>query len=255
MDAHIETTDVPRPAQLLGILGAVPFVLLFLISLAEPSQYAEDASIALLAYGAIILSFLGGVQWGLAITGACTAGPVRASYRRLSLSVAPALLGWGALLIPRDLGFLILAVSFTLVLFIDLRATRRAEAPAWYPKLRWPLTVTVVAILVLGALAQHLIVMPGSIDSRGPSAGDEGLERAVRDVPHSRSPFTTEKPRNGLRSMHPASTNAGLEARVSHCNREISVAGRSRGGSSDHSRAQPAPRSGNMRGESKCQQS
>ena len=83
---------------------------------------------ALLAYGAIILSFLGGVQWGMAITESGTAEPVRASYHRLSLSVAPALLGWGALLIPRDLGFLVLAVSFSLVLFIDLRATRKSAS-------------------------------------------------------------------------------------------------------------------------------
>jgi len=45
------------------------------------------------------------------------------------------------------------SAGFLAVLVSDLRSTRQSEAPAWYPKLRWPLTVAVVVCLVVGATA------------------------------------------------------------------------------------------------------
>ena len=49
-----------------------------------------------LAYGAVILSFLGGIRWGAALRG------IGASQRRFdfAISVIPSLAGWAALLIP-----------------------------------------------------------------------------------------------------------------------------------------------------------
>jgi hypothetical protein len=39
------------------------------------------------------------------------------------------------------------------MLWVDIRATSLSWAPRWYPKLRIPLTCTVVAALLLGAVA------------------------------------------------------------------------------------------------------
>jgi hypothetical protein len=65
----------------------------------------------------------------------------------------PALIGWLSLLLPRDIGFVVLALAFALVLMVDLRAARNLEAPAWYPRLRWPLSLTVITALAVGVLA------------------------------------------------------------------------------------------------------
>jgi len=145
-------TNVPSGAAWLGGSGALPF-----IALAGATPFLSGSRRlfvvhALVTYGAIILSFLGGVHWGLAM--AQGPGPGRASVSsRLVISVIPSLAGWAALLLPDRTSLLMLAVSVAAMLWIDLLATRRGEAPPWYPKLRIPLTIAVVASLMTGALA------------------------------------------------------------------------------------------------------
>ena len=105
-----------------------------------------------MAYGATILSFLGGVHWGLAIV--FQSGADDPELRnRLIVSVIPSLAAWVALLFPEKTGLLMLAAAMAAMLWVDLRATRAGNAPQWYPKLRIPLTCVVVAALLLGASA------------------------------------------------------------------------------------------------------
>jgi ABC-type proline/glycine betaine transport system permease subunit len=106
---------------------------------------------ALVAYGATILSFLGGVHWGLAI-GAHNSAQDGKLPARLILSVMPSLAGWAALLVSESTGLFILVLAIAAMLWVDIRATRMGEAPSWYPKLRIPLTCVVVATLMVGAI-------------------------------------------------------------------------------------------------------
>jgi hypothetical protein len=143
---------VPPAAKWLGALGALPFVVPALAGLFLDDPFRGNVSFALAVYGAVILSFLGGVHWGLTIAGFGPEGTVCRTSRRLAYSVIPSLIGWGALLLPRPVGLLVLAAAFAGVVLFDSRASRIGEAPAWYPMLRWPLSVVVVASLLLGAL-------------------------------------------------------------------------------------------------------
>jgi hypothetical protein len=133
-------------------MGAVPFV-----ALAIAGPLIEDAARghavgALVTYGAVILSFLGGVHWGLAIARyGLQAGSQRID-RRLLLSVAPSLIAWAALFLPAPAGLLTLAAAFLMMFFVDRHFARRRFAPAWYPTLRAPLTIIVTASLVVGAV-------------------------------------------------------------------------------------------------------
>jgi len=143
---------VPPAAAWLGGFGAVPFVGLAVALVLPVGMPRELLGQALAGYGAVILSFMGAIHWGLAIApGASVGGDALSS--RLVGSVVPPLIGLGALLVPPTIGFLVLAAAFAGLLGIDLRATRRGLAPAWYPKLRVPLTVTVVAALLVAAIA------------------------------------------------------------------------------------------------------
>ncbi|UCH75142.1 MAG: DUF3429 domain-containing protein [Rhodospirillales bacterium] len=142
---------VPPTAKWLGGLGALPFVGLAAAGLAAEPALGEFARLALAAYGAVILSFLGGVHWGLAMAGLGPDSGVCRTARRLAYSVIPSLVGWGALFVARPLGLLILAAAFTGMLLFDGRASRIGEAPLWYRRLRLPLTGVVVAALVVGA--------------------------------------------------------------------------------------------------------
>ena len=133
----------------LGGLGAVPFVglagVLPLLAGGVKSLVVQ----ALLAYGATILSFLGGVHWGLAIK----IPPADGLKARLVLSVLPSLVAWVALLVGGAHGLMLLALAIAATLWVDLRATRLGQAPSWYPKWRLPLSAIVFSALVFGALA------------------------------------------------------------------------------------------------------
>lgn len=147
-DTDQTQNTVPAAAKQLGALGVIPFLGLTIAAVMGSGAWINDALIALLAYGAVILSFLGGIQWGFAVSSPDTTP--RQMFNRLSLSVAPALIAWGALLLPLGPGMIALSVSFVLVLMIDLRTVNRSGAPTWYPKLRWPLTICAVSALSTG---------------------------------------------------------------------------------------------------------
>ena len=145
--------QAPRAAQWLGGLGALPFIGLAITGAWLDEPLRQQALTALAVYGAIILSFLGGIHWGLAIAKFGTLASEQAAARRLLFSVLPALIGWSALLLPRPIEALVLAGTFALLGLFDARASQAGEAPTWYPKLRWPLTAVVVAALLIGAAA------------------------------------------------------------------------------------------------------
>lgn len=144
---------VPPAAKWLGVMGLIPFVTLAVASLPWAGPTGEWASFALAAYGAVILSFLGGIHWGLAVAGFGPATRDEIAWSRLVVGVSPSLLGWGALFLPRPFDLLLLASAFALLLAVDSRLSRTGHAPAWYPMLRLPLTIVVVATLGLAALA------------------------------------------------------------------------------------------------------
>lgn len=144
---------VPTMAMVLGAAGAFPFLALSFAAPFVDESLREQTTSVLTAYGAVILSFLGGIHWGLAINAAHAAAEERRLFRRLSCSVVPALIGWIAFLIPPAASLSVLAVAFVAVLCVDLIAARNEEVPEWYPMLRVPLTVAVVLSLVIGVLA------------------------------------------------------------------------------------------------------
>jgi hypothetical protein len=137
--------DAPAPAVVLGLAGVIPFAAGALGSF-WAGAIGGFATTALLAYGAVILSFLGGIHWGLAI------GQGDPSYRHLGVGVVPSLVGWVALLLGAAAGLLLLAAAFVAVLGLDVQLTRDGTAPAWFPRLRTALTAAAVVCLLLAAL-------------------------------------------------------------------------------------------------------
>ena len=58
---------IPSAARWLGFGGLLPFAATASLALYPALSLNDIATRALLAYGAVILSFLGGVRWGIAI--------------------------------------------------------------------------------------------------------------------------------------------------------------------------------------------
>ena len=59
---------------------------------------------------------------------------------RLAASILPALVAFAALATGGRTGLTMMAAGFLGALAYDIFGARRGFVPAWYPRLRWPLT-------------------------------------------------------------------------------------------------------------------
>jgi len=137
---------IPRAAFVLTALGVVPFLFGALIALGlltGPMLGYTTGAAMQLAYGKIILSFMGGCLWGF---GAKSAPTEISGY---VLSVLPAL--WAFLFVGTNLW--LLALGFLCLLALDFVSFSRNHAPNWWINLRLPVTIVVLACLIAGALA------------------------------------------------------------------------------------------------------
>ena len=132
-------------ARVLGYGGALPF----LCGAIAASQHMAILGLApahlLLNYGAVILSFLGGLHWGRVITSPNANG--RSDSAWLIWSVCPSLLGWVALLLPLKVSAVVLSLCFLAALQIDQKLLREHIWPDWMRPLRLHLSVIAVASL------------------------------------------------------------------------------------------------------------
>ena len=137
---------LPLFALLLGAAGLIPFAVLGLLAVA---QGGDRAAAALVAYAAVILSFLGAVHWGFALQEPSGRG----ERARLLLGVLPSLAGWVALLlniavnVAAALGLLV--VGFAATVLVEARGARQGLVSPGYMKLRYGLTAVVGTVLVL----------------------------------------------------------------------------------------------------------
>lgn len=133
---------IPMAALLPGLAGLTPFWILALAGVLPFGLPPLLALIAFITYGAVILSFVGAIWWGLA----AAAGPGAPKTMMFLWSVMPALIGWMATLVAADLGVLILAAGFLLQWSLDAGlAARYPEIMAgWVFRLRSILTAGVL---------------------------------------------------------------------------------------------------------------
>ena len=147
LDPH-PTAQVPRAAAWLGGAGLIPFAAGAFAHWTLAPAHSGAVIAALLGYGAVILSFMGAVHWGLAM--ALRGSP---AVQQLSLSVVPPLVAWAALLVPPLAGIAILAAAFAGVYAMDRSAVAAGIAPPWYLRLRTPLSAAVISLLAVSGAA------------------------------------------------------------------------------------------------------
>ena len=145
-------TSMPKPAAILGGLGLLPFIALSIqvaTGLPLGPRMTGPALYALTIYGAVILSFLGGIQWGLAVANADRSD----AWRRFAFSALPSFAAFAALWFGGRIGLITLATALGVWGLYEIWSTGLGEAPAWYGKLRAALTVFSVA--AVGAAAYY----------------------------------------------------------------------------------------------------
>ena len=135
---------IPRVVLAWGLAGVIPFWAAPAAMLAFPAS-AQAAALTQAAYAALILSFLGGARWGMAVRSA-SPDPVT-----VGLAMTPTLAGLALLVLLHGapgLQLMALVAALTLAWVWDLRV---AEAAAWYARLRGLLTLGAVSGLCLGS--------------------------------------------------------------------------------------------------------
>ena len=137
-------------ARVLGYGGALPFLCGAIAANQQIPLLGLAPAHLLLSYGAVILSFLGGLHWGRVITSPDLSG--RSDSTWLIWSVCPPLLGWITLLLPVKVGAVLLSVCFLAALQIDQKLFREQLWPAWMWPLRLHLSLIAVASLTSLAL-------------------------------------------------------------------------------------------------------
>ncbi|KAI7948168.1 hypothetical protein MJO28_010076 [Puccinia striiformis f. sp. tritici] len=163
--------EVPRGALIFGTAGLVPYFATsittvylarqaFLADRGLPANFDVDTALALLyhnenlqvTYGAVILSALGTIHWGIdfAFRGmrADQAGQPRGT-ERYWLGALPVALAWPTLLLPHQVALASQWAAFTLVWYTDMLATSWGWTPRWYSTYRFGLTAIVGSSLLV----------------------------------------------------------------------------------------------------------
>ncbi|EDR03320.1 uncharacterized protein LACBIDRAFT_307419 [Laccaria bicolor S238N-H82] len=159
--------QVPQHIFLLGLAGGLPYVSASAttVYLAYQAQLATsgvdigmDPGVALtildqalniqVTYGAIMLSFLGALHWGMEIAGY---GGMK-GYARLALGTAPMLIAWPTLAMQPMMALMVQWLGFTGLWYADSKATMAGWAPRWYSQYRFYLSI-LVGTCIIGSLA------------------------------------------------------------------------------------------------------
>ena len=131
----------------LGYAGLIPFVLLAALMWLVDAELLPFVSIALGGYAATIVSFLGGVHWGVGFMKGDAAPRFHFVW-----GVVPSLFAWLALMMPAAAALPLLGLTVVACYAVD-RKTYPAAGLAHWLALRLRLTVVATLGCVLGAAA------------------------------------------------------------------------------------------------------
>lgn len=177
--------EVPREALIIGMAGVLPYLATSLstVYLAFDINHASETGSGFLfsphvaeqllhiieplqvGYGAVILSFLGAIHWGLEWA---KYGGVH-GYPRYAYGVVAPAVAWPTILLPVEYALISQFCAFTFLYFADARAVVRGWAPHWFSTYRFVLTFIVGASIVAsligrGQIADQINKLPSPAD-------------------------------------------------------------------------------------------
>ncbi|KAH8647290.1 hypothetical protein BX600DRAFT_503436 [Xylariales sp. PMI_506] len=170
---------VPRESYIFGLAGTIPYVatsvgnlyLSWVLNTTWPTSSSFLNSILMshesaqhylgvlepiqLGYGAVIISFLGAIHWGLEYA---EKAPSRQRTRfRYGLGVLASVVAWPTLFMPWGFAITTQFAAFVGLYFADARASTRGWAPPWYSAYRFVLTAVVGFAIMLSLIGRAKI--------------------------------------------------------------------------------------------------
>ncbi|KAI1084296.1 hypothetical protein F5B20DRAFT_524371 [Whalleya microplaca] len=189
-------SSVPKESYYLGLAGTLPYLATSLstvylswdLNTAWPSTSGFVNNIMIshetarhllnviepiqLGYGAIIISFLGAIHWGLEYA---EKAPSRERTRfRYGLGVLASVVAWPTLFMPTEFALTQQFAAFVGLYFADSRATVRGWTPSWYGSYRFVLTAVVGAAIVISLIGRSKV---GDAQPRLTGLGEKFHER------------------------------------------------------------------------------
>ncbi|XP_076463218.1 transmembrane protein 69-like [Babylonia areolata] len=143
----------PVPALVLGFSGLIPFIAAPAYMIFSQAFYSQMV-FAQTAYGACILSFLGGVRWGFVIP---EESPCPGDWFHFGYSVTPSLVAWTALLLPQPVSILLVMGGIAGSAYFD---TAFKGYPSWFKGLRFTLSFGAILSLWTAFLCQYMFGAP-----------------------------------------------------------------------------------------------
>jgi len=134
--------QTPTPLLILGFAGLIPFWVISLIVLSDASvdHFAVELQVS---YGAVILSFLGGIHWGMLLV-----REDNSDWRRAIWGVTPSLIGWFALALPLTWALITILAGLIMSALADLRIFS-SPSDTWYRPFRLTLTLMAVSAILI----------------------------------------------------------------------------------------------------------
>ena len=149
------SASLPASAQWLGLAGLLPQILLAAVRVSGPAELDGLAVGLGLSYSALILSFVGGIWWGIA----ARSDPPVATWIWWA-AIAPSLIAFGAIgavltgYSPQP-SLILIGASLIAALGVDYALVRSGLCPHGWLRLRLPLAIGLGGLtMLLAALSQ-----------------------------------------------------------------------------------------------------
>ncbi|MDB3893058.1 DUF3429 domain-containing protein [Candidatus Thioglobus sp.] len=134
-------------AKKLGYSGLIPFIV-FTIGSWVQLPIVSNSPYILVTYAAVILSFMGAIHWGIAMS-----SPKQGNSQYFIVSVIPALIAWVSLLMSEDYAIILLIIGFIALIMYDRAVEKLVKFPSWYLPMRKRLTTVVILCLSMTQLS------------------------------------------------------------------------------------------------------
>jgi len=122
----------------LGYAGLIPFVFLALCLWLVGEDLHPYVALSMQAYGAVIVSFLGGIHWGVGLHQALVSR--EAPTRFFTWGITPSLIAWVGVMMPAFAGLPLLGFALIGCYAVDRHTWPSAGLAPWLP-MRFRLTV------------------------------------------------------------------------------------------------------------------
>lgn len=154
--------SVEKTATMLSMLGFLPFAFFTALLLVDPGLIPQETgwdagaggflATAFKVYAAIVLSFIGGIRWGVAIV---QQEGGREENEALVLAAGPSIIGWFAFFTAEPWSYAVFAVAYAATGWWDSRLAGNKGVPSWFGRLRVLLTVLVMATMISAFAASY----------------------------------------------------------------------------------------------------